>query len=240
MVLSRAQKVTLAVGVPLTAAAIGWGGLNAVAAVGRGTEQVNLRLPVTNGTVAAHLGNGDIRLVQGSGSVATLTGTVRYSLFPPGISKSTVGDRLSVDFNCTSPVGWCGADMALTVPASVTSAELSTDNGNVTVSGPLAANTLSLSSSMGDISASGVTASDVSANSDMGDITLTFTKAPKTLTVSDSMGDISIVLPVGVTYHVVASSDMGSVNDAVQHSDSASDSISVTTNMGDVSITYGS
>lgn len=238
MVLSRAQKVTLAVGVPLTCAAMGFGGLNAVAAVGRGSEQFSMGVPITAGKLTMHLSGGDIRMGSNgwpTGS-ALLTATVHYSLIRPHVSIT--GESVSV--NCADPIGWCDTNSVLSVPGDVSAAALSTDQGNVTVVGPLAADTLSLASSMGDISASGITASDVSAHSDMGDITLTFTKAPRTLMVSDSMGDINIVLPIGVTYHVIATSGMGSVNDAVRHSDSASDSISASTSMGDVSITYGS
>jgi hypothetical protein len=237
--ISRTQKVTLAVGVPLTVAAIGWGGLNAVAAVGRGTEHVSLRLPVSGGKLAVHLGDGDVRMVPGAGADASLTGTVRYSLFRPGISTTNTGGRVSIGVDCSSPVGWCGADMTLTAPADVTSADLSTDSGNVSVSGPQSASTLALSSSMGDVSATGVTASDVTAHSDMGDITLTFTKPPRLLTVSDSMGDISIVLPRGYRYQINANSAMGTRNVGIQSADSAPYSVSATTSMGDVNITYG-
>lgn len=240
MVLSRVQKVTLAVGVPLTVAAIGWGGLNAVAAVGRGTEHVSMPLPISGGGLAVHLGDGDIHLMPGLGGAASLTGTVRYSLFRPGISTSDTDGRVSVGVDCAVPVGWCGADMTMTAPLGITSADVSTDSGNITVSSPLSINTLMLSSHMGDVSAGGIIASDVTAHSDMGDITLVFARPPRLLTVSDSMGDINIVLPRGFQYQINANTDMGDRNVGVTSNDGAPNSINVSTSMGDVNITYGS
>ena len=234
MALSRAQKVTLAVGVPLTLAAIGFGGLNAVAAVGRGTEQFSMGVPVTAGKLTMHVSSGDIRMVPDglpAGS-ASLTASVHYSLVRPHVSIS--GDSISV--NCADPFEWCGASATLSVPRDVTAAVLSTDKGDLTVSGPAGPATLSLSSSMGDITASGVTASDVSAHSDMGDITLTFTRPPTKLTVTDSMGDIDIVLPFGSSYRVDARSDLGDVR-AIHSDPNAPNVIVAHSSMGDVTVT---
>jgi Putative adhesin len=240
--LSRAQKVTLALGVPLTVALIGWGGLNAVAAVGRGSEQVSMQVPVTSGKVAVSLGAGDLTLQAGSGSTAALTGTIRYSLFPPRPHQATGPDgTTTISFDCTSVVGWCSMASTLFVPATVTDARLATDTGSITVNGG-PQRTLDLSSSMGEIRGTGLSASDVTAHSAMGNISLTFARPPRTLTVTDSMGDISIVLPAGTHYRLVdVHSDMGTVNDSTVHSyQDATILITATTSMGDVNITMAS
>jgi len=231
--LTRAQRIALAAGVPLTVAAIGWGGLNAAAAVGRGTESFSMPVPVRDGTVSAHVSNGDV--IVGGGSAARLTGTVHYSLIRPTVTMS-VGAAIGAD--CSLPVGSCGLDARLTVPASVSGLNVSSDMGDLTV-GSVGASTLTLSTSMGDIRASGLTAADVSLNSDMGDVTVVFLRPPDKLTVTDSMGDIKIVLPAGpTTYRVSAASSMGDVSYGGIPRDSASSHvIDLTTSMGDITIT---
>jgi len=240
MSLSHAQKVTLAVGVPLSVALMGWGALNAVAAVGRGTEQVSEQIPVTGGRLVAGLGSGDVTLRAGSGSgPAGLTGTVRYSLVRPEVTLNRDASRTSIGFGCAVPVGWCSLDATLSIPADVTAADVSTGSGNITVDTSATPGTLTLSTGMGDITATGLSAADITARSGVGNITIVLTKPPTSLDVTDSLGDVRIVLPAGYSYKVLdIHSALGSTSTpGLQRSADSRYAIVATSDLGDVTVT---
>lgn len=215
--LTKVQKVVLAVGVPLTVATIGWTGFNEVAFAGSGTEQINEQIPVRDQALSLHIDEGNISLRAASDGTARLTGTIHYSLIRPSVNATTGPSGTDLSVACQVPTGFCSLNSQLGVPAGTR---------------------VDIGTSMGDITAQGITVSDVSAHDDMGDITLTFTTPPKNLQVSDSMGDITIVLPRDSTkYRVNAHSDMGDATVTPGlNSDQASNVIDASSSMGDVTI----
>lgn len=251
--MTAGRRLALAAGVPLVLALIGWGAFSTVAATGTGSFHVQHSFPISGGKLQANVGDMNVTLKPGSGPEATLTGTVHYSLVKPQLTFT--GNAVSL--RCPVPTGECSLDSDLAVPRG-TDVNLTSGIGDLTVDGnTTGAVTLSttvgdltvrdltksavLSSATGDVTATGISAADVSATSHVGDIRLVFTKVPRTVHVDDTVGDISIVLPPGpATYDVTANSNIG--DSFVQpglKSGSSGNVIVATSNVGDINISTG-
>jgi hypothetical protein len=168
--------VTLAIGVPIALAFIGWSGFSLVAAIGQASFPVSTTIPVEHGRLVASTGGGDLTVHQGqvSGATARLTGTVQYSLVRPDFTVTGNG----ISLHCRLPTGNCGLNATLDVP-SHTAVDLTTGGGNMQVSGIQGNSTLD--SGGGDVGISGLGgAADVLTGggnltaSDLGGV-LTFT-----------------------------------------------------------------
>jgi Putative adhesin len=115
--------------------------------------------------------------------------------------------------------------------------QLSTGGGGVDVSG--AAGDLQLATGGGNISGSGVTAPRVTAQTGGGDITIAFTQPPGNLHISSGGGNVSVILPQGATrYNISTIADGGgtSIANSVPINSSSSDTITVDSGGGDISI----
>ena len=143
--------VTLAIGVPIALAFIGWSGFSLVAAIGQASFPVSTTIPVQNGRLVASTGGGDITVHQGqaSGGTARLTGTVQYSLVRPDFTVTGNG----ISLHCRLPTGNCGLNATLDVP-SHTAVDLNTGGGNMQVSG--VQGNVTLESAGGDVGISGI------------------------------------------------------------------------------------
>jgi hypothetical protein len=143
--------VTLAIGVPIALACIGWSAFGLIADIGQASFPVSTTIPVQNGRVVASTGGGDLTVHQGqgSGSTARLTGRVEYSLVRPKFTVTSSG----ISLHCELPTGNCGLNATLDVP-SHTAVGLTTDGGNMQVSG--IQGNVSLDSSGGDVGISGI------------------------------------------------------------------------------------
>jgi hypothetical protein len=220
MDMTPARRVTLAVSVPVAAALIGWGAFSAVAAVGTGQYTFSTPLSASGKTVTANLEDGDVTVV--TGAAARLSGTVKYSLIRPAIRVTGTG----VSYHCEVPTGDCGMTATLTVPTSVTSvnlsssggdltvnrgitgnASLSTDGGDLTVNGGITGNA-SLSSGGGDVDATGL-AGMTTLESDGGDVTASGITASE-VTASSSGGDITLTF-TKIPVRVQVNSDGGDI-----------------------------
>jgi hypothetical protein len=124
--------VTLAIGVPIAIALIGLSAFSLVSDLGQASFPVSTTLPVQNGRLAVGTGGGDITVHQGhvSDGTARLTGKVEYSLVRPTFTVSGSG----ISLHCRLPTGNCGLNATLDVP-SHTAVDLSTEGGNMQVSG---------------------------------------------------------------------------------------------------------
>lgn len=221
MTMTRARRVTLAIGVPVALVAIGWGALNAVAAADTGHYTFSKPLAVAGGKLTADFPGSNVTIAPGQ--TAKLAGTVSYSMVRPHL---TVSDG-KVSYPCAIPAGECGMTATVTVPPSATSVNVSTGGGALTLARGITgavtvttsgsnitadglAGTANLDSGSGAITASGTTASDVTANSYGGNVTLTFTAPPRYVQVNSASGAVSIVLPHG-SYDFRVSSGGGNV-----------------------------
>jgi hypothetical protein len=180
------RALTLAIGVPVLLALIGFTGLSTVANIGQASFPVHVTIGVRHGQVTAQVNSGNITLRQSTvaGKRAELTGTADYSLIHSTVTVSGSNVSYRCRFQLT---GDCYLDATLAVPAR-TGVSLSTFGGDVTVprftSGQLTLNTdggnvtagtlagpVSLTTGGGDMTASALDGS-LRAVSDGGNLTI--------------------------------------------------------------------
>jgi hypothetical protein len=171
------------------------------------------------------------------------------------IDNCALDATLSVPYNTAVTLSSGGGDIAIAGTGGNVS--LSSDGGNVTVSGvggnasvstgggDLTASTLAgrltFDTQGGDINADTLTAPYLQADSGGGDVSLVFTKPPGYLDITSDGGDVTVVLPHGATtYRVATTPDGGNVSGGVPTSSSASDTITIESGGGDISITEAS
>jgi hypothetical protein len=264
--MTPARVLTLAIGVPVILALIGWTGFSLVSQAARASFPVSYVMGVQHGQLTAGVNSADITVRQSDDSAARLAGTVHYGLFRPRVTSS--GNEVTV--NCPGISGNCGLSATLDVPR-LTGLTLSSGGGDLTVPG--VAQTVNLTSDGGDVSVSGVpgaatvltgggdlTAGDMggtlkfttdggdvngndlaapalSTDSGGGDVNLVFTKVPANLHVITDGGDVNIVVPRGATaYRISATADGGDDSVTVPQSASSSDQINVDSGGGDITI----
>jgi hypothetical protein len=174
--------VTLAIGVPIALAFIGWSGFSLVAAIGQASFPVSTTIPVEHGRLVASTGGGDLTVHQGqvSGATARLTGTVQYSLVRPDFTVTGNG----ISLHCRLPTGNCGLNATLDVP-SHTSVDLTSGGGDMQVSG--IQGNVRLDSGGGD---AGISAIDGTADVLTGGGNLTASDLGGVLTFTTSGGDV--------------------------------------------------
>jgi hypothetical protein len=208
--------VTLAIGVPITLALIGWSAFSLVAGIGRASFPINASIPVQDGHLVASSGGGDITVHQDQArsDKARLTGTVEYSLVRPHLTIDGAG----VHLDCRLPTGNCGLNATLDVPRD-TAVQLATEGGSMQVNG--IDSSVTLDSSGGDVAVSGVggiadvttgggslTASDLGSirqfSTDGGDVNGTGLFAPRVTTESGG-GSVTLVFTRVPTYLSVTS-----------------------------------
>jgi DUF4097 and DUF4098 domain-containing protein YvlB len=89
----------------------------------------------------------------------------------------------------------------------------------------------------GDITGTGVSSRQLTAQDQSGDITVVFTKVPDLVKISDSSGNIKLVFPPGPTaYRVSASTSSGQTSVNVPQSPTSPHVVSVTDQSGDITI----
>ena len=174
--------ITLAIGVPIALAFIGWSAFSLIADIGQASFPVSATIPVEHGRLVASTGGGDITVHQGnlSGGTARLTGTVQYSLVRP---RFTVTDS-GVSLHCRLPTGNCGLSATLDVPPRTT-VDLTSGGGNMNVSG-IQGNVM-LDSGGGDVGISGIGGT---ANLLTGGGNVTASDLGGILTLTTSGGDV--------------------------------------------------
>jgi hypothetical protein len=250
--MTPARRVALALGVPACLALIAWGAFSIVGEIGQGQFPVSDTIPVTAGQVTAHFGGGSVTLEQGAADQAKVTGTAHYSLVRPTFTAQRIAGGAAFGYNCDLPVGNCGLDATVSVPAGITTA-ISTDGGNATVTGTTgdvtlssgggnvtanhAAGDLTLSTDGGNINGTALTAARVTAGTGGGDIQIEFATVPANVHITSDGGNITIIVPRGTTqYNVNASSAGGNVSDGLPISTYSPDTITATTGGGNVTL----
>jgi Putative adhesin len=250
--MTRARRVALALGVPACLALTAWGAFAIVGEIGQGHFPVSAAIPVSGGTVTAHFGGGSVILRQGAAGQAKLTGTAHYSLVRPTFTAQRVGSGVSFGYNCDLPVGNCGLDATVTVPAG-TATTISTDGGNATVSGTTGDVTMSsgggdvtadhtvgnltLTTDGGNINGTALTADRVTAGTGGGDVRIEFATVPRNIHITSDGGNITIIVPRGTTqYNVNASSAGGNVTDSLSINTFSPYTITATTGGGDITL----
>ncbi|USQ75890.1 DUF4097 family beta strand repeat-containing protein [Ornithinimicrobium cryptoxanthini] len=214
----------------------------AVPAVGRiiqTTEQASHDLPVgiVSLTVDGDVGDVAIR-VAGPGEEPGAVATVRSGVTEPTVEAVVSGDAAVLSDTC--PNSWwdnCSVEWAVVVPAG-TGVTVEHSVGDITVVEVTGA--VSLSSDVGDITATGLGSDTVRAHSDVGDVVLDLVSPPEDLQVSSSTGDVRVTVPDdGTSYRVLAETTIGQLTNTIGSDNSQSRIIDVRTSVGDISLHRG-
>jgi putative adhesin len=125
------------------------------------------------------------------------------------------------------------------VQADVLSGRVSLQNGSGNITGSaLSGPKVTLRAGSGNISFDSLESPDVVVTDGSGNIDLTFSKAPARVRVSNSSGNVNVVLPRGVRYQVIATTDSGNRNVGVLQTTAPGHVITVSDGSGNVSVTY--
>lgn len=191
-------------------------------------------------------GSGDVHIRPGTGGGVTIHRTVHYH----GDGKPTPGQKVDNGrLTFTNGCDDCSIDYELTVPVGVSvkvrtssgdvdvqgvaSADLKTTSGDMNVSG--IAGALTTSASSGDLTATGLGGSDVSATASSGTIRLAFVKPPQRVTAKASSGDVTVQVPGG-PYATDIHTSSGDQHVTVPTDPSAGARIQAKTSSGDVTV----
>jgi hypothetical protein len=236
---------------------VGFGVLNAAAALGHKTERTHRDFPGTVRSVDVSSSGGSIRLIGAQGSETTVESVIDLGLRRPWHREELEGDRLVIrSEDCGILAGaLCSVDYTIHVPQGIQITAAS-GGGDITVSGVRGKVDLSTSggevqlrgaateearvhSSEGDITAQGLVGASVDAMSRGGAITLSFAAPPERV-VADSRGG-SVVIEVPDTpdaYRVLASSSGGDATTRIRTDPTSSRLIRASSSGGDVSVRY--
>ncbi len=200
------------------------------------TERTSHALPadLTSLTVDSNVGDIEVRAV-GPGEVPGAVATVRSGLAAAEADVVTTGASATLSDTCRNrwwencSVQWevlVPADAAVTVDSAV---------GDITVVD--LAGTLSVNSSVGSLTATGLRSDSVTARSSVGDVTLDLVTAPSQVRASSSTGDLTVTVPADdTTYLVTTSTSVGDVRNGVGSDNASTRTIDVRTSVGDITL----
>lgn len=234
--LTPGRRAMLVVGGLFAVGLIAMGTWTAINALGTTTEERHLTLTPTAGRLAIHT-DGAIEITTGSGSDVQITEKVRHSIGRPTIAETSTDDGVLLTGDCAWYSSTCQVSFQVTVPAGL-SIEATTSAGDITVHG--ATGRVQLSTSAGDVAATGLRSESVSARSSAGDVELAFDAPPTSVTVRSSAGDVDVdVPPADGGYRVKVSTSAGDQHVDVPVDPRSSRVVDATTSAGDVVVRSG-
>jgi hypothetical protein len=253
MAVSRGVRFTwVFVGSIFTVGTIGFGTVQAVAALAHEERDVHtvVREPVRVVDIEV---DGSVTVVGGPAGPITIDERVSRGLQAPKRSIRVDGERLTVRGTCRAfPQTFCSDNVTLRVPSSV---RLVADGLGITVSGTRGGTYLEsdgddvtveavggavrLRSHGGSVSAIGLRATDVDADSSGGDVSLAFAGSPQLVDARSSGGGVNVVLPDRpVAYRVETSASGGSVDTDIRTDPTSPRLIRATSSGGGITIHY--
>lgn len=151
------------------------------------------------------------------------------------------GDELSIEVpERTGPCFFaCWGSVTILVELgdrSLDELDLSSDVGTVVVHEGVVVRDLTIESSVGDVMVLRPAATTIDVRSDVGSLRIEPDAATREITATTSVGDIDIRVQPGVDYDTWASSQIGDVVNDLASSTSATQSISATSDIGNVRI----
>ncbi|HEX2362925.1 MAG TPA: DUF4097 family beta strand repeat-containing protein [Jiangellaceae bacterium] len=232
-------------------------GLNALSWALRTTDGDTVAITDSYDQVEIDVSVGEVVIEAGSGDETTLEYRTESGLLRSADVRQRIeGNRLIIEGDCGTtwlPLGYCRADVTLTVPPDVDvvahssagrvsasglqgSADLESSAGQVVVhdhSGPLRAH-----SSAGVVTVDGLASDDAEISSSAGAVEVTAVEPPRNLVAESSAGAVRVTLP-DVAYDLDADSSAGDVNvevptdpDSEYHVRAQSSAGAVTVNTG--------
>ena len=190
--------VTLALGLPVALALIGWSSFTAIALADQASYRVHVSSPASGGQARVKIDNADATVRPGLGDRISVSGTLRGSLSRPTFAWRSDVSGLTLDSHCWSWAGTCSLAYNIAAPAGLP-LTVSDGSGNLNVSGfgghitlsagsggldaSRLAGTISLSNGSGDITASGLDGGSVELSNGSGNIVI------NGLAATDVVGD---------------------------------------------------
>lgn len=208
----------------------------AVARILETTEQASHELPVDMVSLTVDGSVGDVAIrAAGPGEEPGAVATVRSGLTEPTTEAVVSGDAAVLSDTCRNR-WWnnCSVEWAVVVPAG-TGVTVEHSVGDISVVEITGA--VSLTSDVGDITATGLGSDTVRAHSDVGDVVLDLVSPPEDLQVTSSTGDVTITVPDDATsYRVLTDSSVGDVTSQLGSDPGGDRVIDVSTSVGDITL----
>lgn len=194
--------------------------------------------PVTSLKIENPVGN--TRIEGTDADTVSVTEQLSYTGDPPQTSHSVTGGLLTLSYRCPSGAAAIGQSCSVSYVVKVprrTAVEVDGQVGSATLSG--LAGRLTLTSSTGNIDATGLTSDAVTARASAGGITLGFTAPPATVDAQTQVGSVTVRLPASTAYAVDAGTQVGGAEVTVQRDAGSAHRITVDSQVGSVTVTNG-
>lgn len=227
------RRAVLVIGGVLAAALVVFGTWSLVNLLGQTTTERTTTLVPTSDRLTIRA-DGDIRVEAGTGPEVRVVERVRHGIGRPEVDQRPTSDGLLIDSDCPWYSTNCSVDLIVTVPATL-SVDAHSSAGDITAIG--VSSDLTLTSSAGDVRASGLRTSRVDASSSAGDVTLSFDAPPVDVVAGSSAGDVDIRLPrVDGGYRVSVDTSAGDQHVEVPTDPESSRRIDAGSSAGDVTV----
>ena len=181
---------------------------------------------------------GDTEIQGTDATTVSVTEQLRYSGNPPQTRYPVSGGQLSLSYSCPGvfDVNACKVTYLVKVPRRL-AVEIDDKVGMIKLSG--LAGPLTLTSSTGDIDATGLTSNAVTAQGRAGAISLRFSEPPTTADAQTEVGSITVQLPADSAYAVDAGSQVGVADVTVQRDPGSTHHIMAHSRVGSVRVSNG-
>jgi hypothetical protein len=178
---------------------------------------------------------GNTQIEGTDAATISVTEQLRYTGNPPQTSYPITGGQLTLSYTCPGvfDVNSCSVTYVVKVPRRL-AVQIDDKVGVATLTG--LAGQLTLTSSAGNIDATGLTSATVSARANAGTITLGFTAPPTTVDAQAQVGSVTVRLPAGTAYAVDAGSQVGTANVTVQRDPDSPHRVRAHSQVGAVSV----
>jgi Putative adhesin len=212
--LTPLRRAILLVGGLLALGVITVAVLSIVDSLGRTTTERDDTLSTRDGRLIVRNGSGPVDLVPSHDGAVHVHTTVEYGIFQPDVEITEQTGSVQLRSDCRGdwlPFGKCEVRYRIEVPAD-TDLNVTATTGDITATGlsgkitlhsnagtisvdRIAATELTLTSNVGDLSATDINTPRIRAQATAGSIMLAFDQAPDTATVHTTVGDVDIALP---------------------------------------------
>jgi hypothetical protein len=196
----------------------------------RSTAVYAISSPVSAVVITSQVGN----ITVTGGSTASVTERTTYSSRPPVTTRTVSGGTLTVGYTCPTELV-CAVVYDIRVPRTA-AVRVTADAGRIVLSG--LAGPVTAKADAGIITATGLTGASVSLTTDVGAITADFGAAPATVAAVTRIGAITLRVPQTATYTVIANASFGAATVRIPQSSSAPHTITATTDVGAILVTY--
>ncbi|HET9258371.1 MAG TPA: DUF4097 family beta strand repeat-containing protein [Pseudonocardiaceae bacterium] len=182
---------------------------------------------------------GSTRIEGTDAAAVSVTETLHYTGDPPRTSHVVTGGQLTLTYACppgtvSDGTDACGVSYVVKMPRRLAT-RIDNKVGEATLTG--LAGELNLTTSTGDIDATGLTSRAVTARASTGAITLAFAAAPATVDAQTHVGSVTVRLPADTAYAVDAGSQVGSAEVTVRQDSGSAHHISARSQVGSVTVT---